>query len=161
LFAGLLLTPLLRRRDLTFRPAMVWMALSFAVMNALFVSALSLGKSATAILLQYTAPMWVLLIAVCFLGAPTERKGVLPVIGGLLGTGIIMAGGWGDEPPAVFWLGLGSGATYAGVLIGLRVLCAESSTWLTIINCLTGAAASAILWWLLAKEHTMPTWPQL
>src|SRR5205823_10497073 len=38
LFAGLFLAPTLRRRDLSFRPVMIWMALSFAAMNVLFVT---------------------------------------------------------------------------------------------------------------------------
>jgi len=42
LFAGLFLVPTLRRSDLSFRPAMIWMALSFAAMNALFVTAMAI-----------------------------------------------------------------------------------------------------------------------
>src|SRR5262249_51788690 len=67
-FAGIVLATLLRRRDLTFHPAMVPTALVFALMNALFVSAMALGKAASAIYLQYTAPMWMYLAAVWFLG---------------------------------------------------------------------------------------------
>src|SRR4051794_16704049 len=54
-FAGLALLPLLRRADLSFRPATALTAVSFAVMNATFVWALALGTAANAILLQYTA----------------------------------------------------------------------------------------------------------
>ena len=38
LFAGLFLLPTLRLRDLSFRPAMIWMALSFTAMNILGIS---------------------------------------------------------------------------------------------------------------------------
>ena len=49
-FALLVLLPLLRRRDVSWRPALLGMAACFAVMNALFVSAMALGTAATAIL---------------------------------------------------------------------------------------------------------------
>src|SRR5690242_21615679 len=58
LFAAAVLLPLVRRRDLSFRPALWLTGLAFAVMNALFVSAMALGPAANTILLQYTAPMW-------------------------------------------------------------------------------------------------------
>ena len=55
LFAGLFLVPMLRRRDIRFRPLMPVMVVTFALMNALFVSALALGTAANAILLQNSA----------------------------------------------------------------------------------------------------------
>src|SRR5438477_2463894 len=58
LFAGLVMLPLLRRADVSFRPLMAVMVASFAAMNVLFVTALALGSSGNAILLQYTAPFW-------------------------------------------------------------------------------------------------------
>src|ERR1700716_823084 len=51
LFAGAVLVPTLRRRDLSFRPTMLPMVATFAIMNATFVSALALGTAANAILL--------------------------------------------------------------------------------------------------------------
>src|SRR4029079_11903051 len=72
LFAGLFLVPTLRRSDLSFRPGMAAMALCFAVMNILFISALALGSSANAISLQYTAPMWMYLASVLWLGEAAD-----------------------------------------------------------------------------------------
>src|SRR4051794_12096487 len=68
LFAGLAPLPLLRPRDVSFRPALAATALSFAVMNAPFVSAMALGSAANAILLQYTAPLWLYFACVHLLG---------------------------------------------------------------------------------------------
>ncbi len=134
LFAGLVLLPTLRRRDISFRPMMIVMALSFAAMNALFVTAMALGTSANAILLQYSAPLWMYLAAVFLLGEQPDRRGTIALAIGLAGIGIIVAGGWhGGELPVVI-IALGSGFTYAGVLIGLRVLRGESSRWLTVWN---------------------------
>src|SRR4051812_21500959 len=91
LFAGLALVPTLRRRDLTFRPAMGLMALSFAAMNALFVSALAAGTAADAILLQYTGPMWMYLACVWLLGEPADRRSSTALAVGLVGIAVILA----------------------------------------------------------------------
>ena len=134
LFAGLILLPTLRRRDLVFRPMMIWMALSFAVMNALFITALALGTSANAILLQYSAPLWMYLAAIFLLGETPDRRGTITLALGLAGIAIIVLGGWGDGDPAIVMIALGSGFAYAGVLLGLRVLRGVSSRWLTVWN---------------------------
>ena len=64
LFAGLVMIPLVRPRDLRFRPPMPVMVGCFAIMNALFLSALALGSAANAILLQNTAPFFVVIATV-------------------------------------------------------------------------------------------------
>ncbi len=143
-FAGLALAPLLRRRDLVFRRAMIPTAASFAAMNALFVSALAAGSAANAILLQYTAPMWMYLVSVWWLREPADRRGAVSLAIGMAGIGLIVAGGFFDAGQVgqlpVIVLALGSGVTYAGVLIGLRVLRDVSSRWLTVFNQLVSAA---------------------
>src|SRR5262249_39119426 len=114
LFAGLTLVPLLRRRDLTFRGPMVLTALSFALMNALYISALALGTSANAVLLQYTAPMWMYLASVWLLGEAADGRGAVSVAIGLCGIALIVCGGWQGGQLPVVALGLGSGVAYAG-----------------------------------------------
>jgi drug/metabolite transporter (DMT)-like permease len=145
LFAGLALAPLVRRRDLTFRPAMLVTAVTFAAMNALFVSALALGSAANAILLQYTAPMWMYLVSIWWLHEPADRRGAVSLAIGMGGIGLIIAGGFFDAGQVgqlpVIVLALGSGVTYAGVLIGLRVLRDVSSRWLTVFNQIVSALA--------------------
>jgi drug/metabolite transporter (DMT)-like permease len=138
LFAGLFLVPTLRRRDLSFRPLMIWMALSFAAMNALFVTAMALGTSANAILLQYSAPLWMYLAAIFLLGEPADRRGSITLAIGLFGIAVIILGGWQEGDLTVVAIALLSGFTYAGVLIGLRVLRRHSSSWLTVWNHLLG-----------------------
>src|SRR6187401_2529225 len=49
LFAGLVLACTVRRKDITFRPLMIVMAASFALMNITFVSAQAQGTAANAI----------------------------------------------------------------------------------------------------------------
>jgi drug/metabolite transporter (DMT)-like permease len=156
-FAGLALTPLLRRRDLVFRRAMIPTAASFAAMNALFVSALAAGSAANAILLQYTAPMWMYLVSVWWLREPADRRGAVSLVIGMAGIGLIVAGGFFDAGQVgqlpVIVLALGSGITYAGVLIGLRVLRDVSSRWLTVFNQLVSAAVLLPFVW----GATLPT----
>src|SRR5436190_2084878 len=93
LFAGLVLTPTLRRQDIRFRPLMIVMALCFASMNVLFISAMALGPAANAIYLQYSAPLWMFLVGVFWLGETADRRGLITLFVGLAGIGIIVAGG--------------------------------------------------------------------
>jgi drug/metabolite transporter (DMT)-like permease len=148
-FAGAVVVPLVRRRDIAFRPAMIPTALSFAVMNALFVSALAAGSAANAILLQYTAPMWMYLVSVWGLGEPADRRGAVSLAIGMAGIGLIVGGGWGEGNLGVVAVALGSGVTYAGVLLGLRVLRGVSPRWLTVCNHLFAAAALLPFVWRL------------
>ena len=138
LFATLVLLPTLRPRDISFRPAMAPMAISFALMNASFIFALALGTAANAIVLQYTAPMWMYLASVWWLGEPADRRNLTALLIGLLGIGVIFVGGWQGGQLPIVGAGLVSGLSYAGVLIFLRVLRDVSSRWLTVVNHLFG-----------------------
>jgi drug/metabolite transporter (DMT)-like permease len=158
LFAGLVLLPSLRPRDLSFRRPMLVMVTLFAAMNALYVVAMKEGSAANAVLLQYTAPMWMYLASIWWLGekADWRSSGALGV--GLVGIAVIVWGGWEDTQLPVIAIALGSGVTYAGVLLYLRVLRAASSRWLTVLNHLCGALALLPVLWLLAPD--MPSLPQ-
>ena len=146
-FAGLVLVPTLRRGDVSFRPLMLVMVAVFALMNLTFVLAMAGGKSSNAILLQYSAPMWIYLVGVLGLGESASARGWLALLLGMAGVAVIVAGGWtgGDLP--VIGLGLASGAGYAGVLLLLRALRGSSSSWLTVLNHLGAAATVAPLLW--------------
>jgi drug/metabolite transporter (DMT)-like permease len=138
LFAGLVLSLTVRRRDLTFRPAMLAMLLSFTVMNALFITAMALGTAANAILLQYSAPLWLYLASVFLFKEAPDRRGTISTFAGVFGIAIIVYGGWQEGDLGVMWIGLGSGVTYAMVLLYLRVLRDLPSNWLTVWNHLLG-----------------------
>src|SRR5438034_6945123 len=68
LFGGLFMLLAVRRADVRFRPVMLGMVVTFAVMSGLYMSALALGPAANAIFLQNTAPIWVYIFAVFLLG---------------------------------------------------------------------------------------------
>jgi drug/metabolite transporter (DMT)-like permease len=155
-FAAAVLLPLVRRNEITLGPALWLTGLTFAVMNALFVSAMALGSAANAILLQYTAPMWMYVFAVWLLGEPADRRGAVALAIGLAGVAVLVAGGWaGGQLPAVA-LAAGSGLAYAAVAIGLRVQRGASSRWLTAFNHLFGAVALAPFVW----REPLPSWSQ-
>jgi drug/metabolite transporter (DMT)-like permease len=158
LFAGLVLTPTLRRQDFSWRGLMLVAAVCFAVMNFLFVTAMDMGPAANAILLQYTAPLWMYLASIWWLGEPADRRSSLALVVGLLGIAVIVGGTWeGGGQLAVVAIALGSGVAYAGVMVCLRLLRDVSPRWLTVWNHLCGALALAPFLWTMS----LPTWPQL
>lgn len=157
LFAGIVLVPTLRKSDVTYRPAMIGMVLTFAAMNALFVRALTLGTAANAIFLQYTAPLWLYLAGIWLFGEHPDRRSTVAIFAGMIGVAVILAGGWHGERMDVIALALGSGVAYAGVLLWLRVLRNESSRWLTVLNHL----GSAIVLFPDAFRFGLPTLGQL
>jgi DME family drug/metabolite transporter len=157
-FAGLVLAPTLRLHDFSWRRLMLVAAVCFAVMNLLFVTAMDMGPAANAILLQYTAPMWMYLASIWWLGEPADRRSSVALAVGLVGIAVIVGGTWeGGGQMAVVAIALGSGVAYAGVMICLRVLRDVSPRWLTVWNHLCGALALVPFMWALP----LPTWPQL
>ncbi|HKA06596.1 MAG TPA: DMT family transporter [Gemmataceae bacterium] len=148
LFAGLFLVPMLRPRHIHFRPLMPVMVGLFAAMNALFISAIALGSSANAILLQNTAPLFVYIVSVYLLGEPPDRRSLYALFIGMAGMMVIVIGGGqvGGRFDVIL-MALGSGVTYAGIILCLRYLRDESSQWLVIQNHLGSAIclATAVL----------------
>jgi len=154
-FAGVALLPTVRPRQVSFRPLMLAMVVTFAAMNALFVTAMAQGTAANAILLQYTAPMWMYLASVWWLGESADRRSTVTLFLGVFGVLVIVWGGRHEAQLFVVVLGLGSGVTYAGVVVFLRLLRDTSPGWLTVLNHLGGAIALLpALWYLgLPQPH--------
>ncbi|MBI4575893.1 MAG: EamA family transporter [Planctomycetes bacterium] len=149
LVAALVLAPLVRRAGVRWRPGLVPLAASFAVMNLLFVSAMTMADAGDVIFLQYTAPLWVALVGVWWLREPLARSDLVALAAGLAGVAAI---GWGALPSgrwAGALLALGSGVGYAGVVLGLRVLRDEDATWLVAL-CMA-ASGLVLVPWVLAR----------
>ncbi len=138
-FAGLVLLPTLRHSDISWRWSMPLMVLCFAVMNATFVPALAWGTAANAILLQYSAPLWMYLASIYLLGEAPDRRGAVSLAFGMFGIFIILCGGWQEAQFGVISIALASGFAYAGIILFLRVLRDSSTRWLMVINHLGGA----------------------
>lgn len=159
LFAGLVLLPGLRWREISFRPLMLLMVGCFALMNVSYIWAQAVGTAANAVFLQYTAPMWLYLASITWLGEPVDRRSTATLVLGLLGISVILWGGRQEAQLTTSLLALFSGITFAGVLLGLRLLRSASSPWLTVLNHLGGALALAPFLWYLAPS--LPSLPQL
>jgi drug/metabolite transporter (DMT)-like permease len=168
LFAGLALVPLVRRREVQFRPVMFAMAGCFAVMCGLYLSALGLGPAANAILLQNSAPVWVYLIGVYLLKQKADGRAKVSTILAAVGVGGIVLGNWpwelaGDEQRTqmvILLMGAGSGLTYGGVVLFLSQLRAYSPAFLMVLN-LLGSAAVLGVYLLAAGGAVGPTPVQL
>jgi len=157
LFAGLVLVPSLRRQDISWKWAMIFPAVAFAIMNISFVTAMALRSVASALFLQYTAPVWMYLVCVFWWKEPTDRRSLLTVLMALVGVVVIVVGGWQDDQLWICLLAVNSGIFYAAVLLGLRVLSRESARWLTVVNFLSAALVLLPAIFFIAP----PTWPQL
>ncbi|MBA4066716.1 MAG: hypothetical protein C0501_24025 [Isosphaera sp.] len=157
LFGGLVLLALVRRRHVSYHRLMPVMVVVFTVMSGLYLSALGLGAAANAIFLQNTAPVWVYLFAVLALGEPADRRGWQAALLAAGGAAVIVAGGWprdlapGQRGDAilVLFMGVGSGITYAAVVLFLRVLRGHAAVWLVTIN-LLGTAVTLGLYVVVA-----------
>ena len=149
LFGGLVFLPLLRRSDFRFHPRLVPMVGLFALMSAVYLSAMGFGKAGNAIFLQNTAPFWVYLFSLLLLGQRGDARGWAAVLIGLVGAAVIVGGNWPtDLPPAeergaivVLLLGLTSGIVYAGVVLSIGSLRDYSPAWLVFLNHVGSALA--------------------
>lgn len=148
LFAGLALLAVVPPRRWAFRPAMVPLGLAFGAMIGLYLAAVKATTAANAIVLQYTAPFWIVPFGLVFLKERPDRRAVWGIGLAMLGALTIVAYGIRPgEGPGVA-LALGSGVAYAAVVVGLRGLRDLDPLWLSAFNNLAGAAALAA--WLYA-----------
>lgn len=161
LFAGIVLLPIVPWRAVRLRPPMFAMVICFASLSGLYLSALGLGLAANAILLQYTAPVWVYLFGVYVLGDPANRRDRQAIIVGFLGAIVLVVGNSVSASDqqleggvGVLVLGVLSGVAYGAVIIFLRFLRQESPAWLTVLNMLGSASciAGVVLLGLLYRD---------
>lgn len=159
-FAALFFLPWLGKVRLRFRWPMLWMVLSFAAMNATFVTAMVIGTAANAIVLQYTAPVWLYLAGIWWLNERPEHRSTTALILAMSGVAVIVLDAClhaASEILGGILLGLASGLAYAGVVFFLRLLRDEPGQWLTVQNHLCAALfLSPLLLWL-----PWPTWSQV
>lgn len=148
LFAAAALLPLVRLRAVRWRPMLVPMVGSFTSMNLLFVTAMTMTTAAAAIFLQYTSTVWAFLFGIVFLGERVDRGNLLALACALAGIGWIVGAGWRGEHFAGNLLALGSGISYAGVILCLRALRKEDSAWLVVLN--HALAGLLLLPWVVA-----------
>lgn len=115
--AALVLWTFIRRPRWTWSVPQVGGAVAYLVMVVLFVQATQLTSAANAILLQYTAPIWVALFSFWFLGERLRRSDYIAIVAIFVGM-------------ALFF---GDALTPAGMLgNGLAVLAGVALAWMTL-----------------------------
>lgn len=140
LFAGLLILPFARRPR--WRPGLVPLVMSFALMNGTYLSAMTKTTAANAIWLQYTAPMWVFLFGLA-VGERVRRDDLILLVFGMLGVGTILGFELQGEQLSGVGLGLLAGMFYAGVVLSMRRLSGENPAWLISLSLLLTSAVMA------------------
>lgn len=151
LFAALVLAPTIRGPR--WRPLLVPLTLAFALMNATYLSAMSLTTAANAIWLQSTNPWWVFLFSVCLFGEPVVRRDLVPLAFAVLGVGTILVCEIQGQATVGVALGLFSGVAYASVVVCMHRLSGENSPWLVALN--HGVAMLVLLPWVFHLQQ----WP--
>ncbi|MDZ4685153.1 MAG: DMT family transporter [Planctomycetaceae bacterium] len=133
LFAALAMLPLVSWGRVRWRWGLVPLAISFALMNGCYITAMTRTTAAAAIFLQYTSIGWAALGGVFLLGERFDRGQIIALIGAALGIGVIAAESWHGAYFVGNALAIASGAAYAGVVISLRHLRDEDGPWLVML----------------------------
>jgi drug/metabolite transporter (DMT)-like permease len=119
------------------RPSPRWMLASitaFVLTVTLLITAMTVGKAAAGILLQYTSPVFCALLAWAFQSRRISRHTLLAMLSASVGVGVMIAG----SPPGQGPLGPVCGLL-SGLAFGILILILEK------IECLAGGQANACL----------------
>lgn len=157
-FAAAILALFVRRKQISYRTAMIPMCISFASMNFLYITALTMTTAAAAIFLQYTSTVWAFLFGLIFWKEAINRGSAIALIFAIVGIVTIVSGDWNGKNFSGNLMGLGSGLTYAGVILSLKYLHKENATWLILLNHIAAAIALLPLmlisgWWSIDIEQ--------
>jgi drug/metabolite transporter, DME family len=154
IFATVILLPFVRPARFRWHWVLIPMVLSFASMNLLLIWSMTLTTAGNAILLQYTAPLWMFLASVTLLGERADRRNLAALALGMVGIGVILVAFMGGSEMIGVLMGLGAGASYAAVVICVRVLREHDPYVLVALN--HGVSALVLLPWLLAVAPQLP-----
>ena len=120
LIAGLVLLALHRSLSLRGSRVRLYGALAYALCTASVCIATKLTTAANAILLQYTAPVWVALLGAWFLGERTTRADWLTIVVVLGGMALFFADGLAFGGLLGNVTGVLSGVCFAAMTVALR-----------------------------------------
>ena len=155
-FAAMILAPTVR--GARWRWGLVPLAIAFTLMNVSYLTAMSHTTAANAIWLQSTCPWWVFLFSVFLFREPIVRRDLIPLGFGVLGVSTILLFELQGQAAFGAACGLAAGISYAGVVVLMRHLRDENSSWLVALN--HAVAALILLPWVWQFGH-WPTPPQL
>ena len=156
LFAGLVLLPLVRRKTIGWHPLLLVMVPFYAVMLFTFVAATANTSAANAIILQYTAPVYIFAFCVLVLRERVVRDNVVALAAGTIGVAVIFFSSRSADTVGILF-SLASGVAFAAVTVCLRLLRTLSPLWLALLGNLVGAVAMLPIVW----GHLGMDWPML
>ena len=153
LFASVFLIPFVRRRHMRWRASLVPMAAIFALMNVLFLTAMTKTTAAAAIFLQYTSIVWAFVLGVLFLRERIDRGSLVALMCAVGGIVVIVTLDRAGQHAHGNVIALGSGLSYGCVIIFLRYLRHEHAMWLIALNhCVT---TLVLIPWILPVTVTL------
>ncbi|HET9916753.1 MAG TPA: EamA family transporter [Candidatus Binatia bacterium] len=144
LFAALVFTPFLKRAELRCNGTILVSVLSYTAAISAFVSANKLTTAANAIVLQYTAPIFVFLFSWWVMGEKIARANSIALAVAMIGIGVISFDSAGEPEMMGVALALLSGALFAGYMINLQRTKSIAPVYLTWVNNL--ACALMVFW---------------
>ena len=136
LFSALWLLPFVPGRKFPKPGDMVVSIVLFALLLGLYVGSTKATTAANAIFLQYTAPIYVIVLSPWLLGEALRRVDALPLAVCLGGIAVLFAGNQGSADAGGLWMGAGSGFFYGLFLLWLRRLRYADPIAVTFGNCL-------------------------
>ena len=134
LFASLVFAPFVRPSQLQVTPAIVVSVLSYTAAISAFVAANKLTTAANAIVLQYTAPVFVFLFTRLFCGEKISKLNGCSLAVAMLGVAIIASDSAGEPAMAGVLLALLSGVLFAVYMVNLQRTQEVHPVYLTWIN---------------------------
>jgi drug/metabolite transporter (DMT)-like permease len=134
LFASLVFLPFIKRSDWRLDWPVVISVLSYTAALTAFVSANKLTTAANAIVLQYTAPVFVFLYSRIVLGETISKLTGLAFVLSMAGVGIISLDSVGEPEITGILVALLSGVFFAGYMVNLQRTKTISPVYLTWLN---------------------------
>lgn len=151
-FASLLFVPFVQRKDWRFDAPILVSVVSYTAAISAFVSANKLTTAANAIVLQYTAPIFVFIFSRLVLGERISKLNGLALAASMIGVGIISLDSVGAPEMTGIILALLSGVLFAAYMVNLPRIKEVSPVYLTWINNLVCAL---LLLWLVKSQLTL------
>ena len=152
LFAALVFTPFLKRYDFRCNGTILISVLSYTAAISAFVSANKLTSAANAIVLQYTAPVFVFLFSWLVLREKIAKANIFALAVAMIGIGIISLDSAGEAEMAGVALALLSGVLFAGYMINLQRTQKIAPVYLTWVNNLVCAF---LVFWVVQAQLTL------
>jgi drug/metabolite transporter (DMT)-like permease len=134
LFASFVFVPFLKSSEFRFNTTAVVSVISYTAAITAFVSANKLTTAANAIVLQYTAPVWVYLFSRLVLGEKISPPNAFALAVSMAGVGFISFDSAGKPEMSGVLLALLSGVLFAIYMVNLQRMKEFSATYVTWMN---------------------------